>query len=183
MNRSSLVLLLFSFGAVRGLSSCVTAYEKTVGGDSDRVYEQVYKVDYHEMWTALGTALKEFPVETKNREAGLIVTKWVDNTSSKNFRDSYGATNAYIKAKYRLRLAVSKGFFEGLPSVQLSIQKEQLIQTDALDAFHLQPTEGIEEKSLVYRIGRVLWMQRELEQMEVRRRERELRGQGEESLQ
>jgi hypothetical protein len=72
----------------------------------------------------------------------------------------------YTKAQYRFRLVLAKGFFEGKPSVRVTVQKEQQYQRDVLEGWKNQETDGIQENSLLYRIGKVIEYRIRLQKIE-----------------
>ena len=101
-------------------------------------------------------ALKASPMEVVNRENGTLQTKWIDNTAERNLIDSAGSVSPYTKAQYRFRVSLAKGFFEGKSSVRISVQKEQQFQRDVLEGWRNQESDGVQENSLLYRIGKLI---------------------------
>jgi hypothetical protein len=138
------------------LSSCATAYRESIGTDTSKVLHRVFLTDYTTSWQSVLEAIKNTHLDVSSRESGFIQTKWTDNTTEKNFVDSFGAGNAYLTAQYRLRLHVTKGFYNGQPSVKVSVQKEQLVQRDVLEGWRPIESDSIDENTLLYRIGRII---------------------------
>jgi hypothetical protein len=163
-----LVLTLFSSG-------CMSAYRKSVGGDADRVYTRVLLSDYTVAWEAAVDALKASPMEVVNRENGTLQTKWIDNTAERNLIDSAGSVSPYNKAQYRFRVTLAKGFYNGVNSVRVTVQKEQQIQRDVLEGWVNQESDGIQENSLIYRIAKVIEYKLRLQDMENKRLNRQLK--------
>jgi len=147
-------------------SGCMSAYKKSVGGDTDQVYQKVFVADYGFAWEAAVEALKASPMEVVNRENGTLQTKWIDNTAERNLIESAGSVLPYVKAQYRFRVTLSKGYFEGHPTVRLSVQKEQQAQRDVLEGWRNQETDGIQENSLLYRIGKLIDFKSRLQSIE-----------------
>jgi hypothetical protein len=156
------------------LQGCMSAYVKSVGGDAERSYSRIFMGDYPVAWDSAVDALKTSPMETVNRENGTLQTKWIDNTAERNLIDSAGSVNLYIKAQYRFRVLLAKGVYDGSPSVRVSVQKEQQIQRDVLEGWINQPTDGIQENSLLYRIGKLIDFKTRFQEMENRKLKREL---------
>jgi len=165
-------LKIFALGLL--LPACMSAYVKSVGGDGERVYSKIFMGEYPFAWEAATDALKASPIETVNRESGTLQTKWIDNTAERNLIDSAGSVNLYIKAQYRFRVLLSKGIYEGSPSVRISVQKEQQIQRDVLEGWINQPTDGIQENSLLYRIGKLIEFKSRSQEMENQKLKRDL---------
>ena len=170
------------FGRSRGLSNalaaaialccvfasaaCVTAYKQSLGGETEQVFQKIYYTDFDTAWQSALDALKRSRLDVSNREGGFIQTKWTDNTDDKNFVDSFGGADAYLKAQYRFKVSVSKSFFNGRPAVKVSVQKDQLVQQDVLEGWVPIETDSIEENTLLYRIGRLISIKMKLARIE-----------------
>ncbi len=148
------------------LSGCMKAYVKSVGGNTEEVLTRIYRTDVNTAWQSVLNALKTSPLDISNRESGFIRTQWIDNTSHRNFIDSIGTGQRYLKAQYRFRVSVAKGFYQGKPSVKVAVQKEQLVKNDVLEGWRRIQTDAIDETTLLYRIGRLIFIQMKLAQIE-----------------
>jgi hypothetical protein len=62
-----------------------------------------------------------------------------------------------------LRVTVAAGKFNGLDSVRVSVRKEQLVERDVLEGERSIETDGVEEQTLLYRIGRLIAIQKKIE--------------------
>jgi len=151
------------------LGSCSSAYKKSVGGETSIPFERIYITDFNTAWQSVLDALKYNRLDVSNKEAGSILTRWTDNTVEKNFADSFGGTDAYLKAQYRFQINVAKGFYNGEPTIKVSVQKEQLIMRDVLDGWRPNESDSIEEKTLLYRIGRLIYIKMKLAKLEEER--------------
>lgn len=176
MNRAVKLLCI-----VMLLSSCMSAYKKSVGGDSDRIFTKIYISEYTLAWESAVDALKASPKDIFNRENGTIQTKWIDNTAERNLIDSAGSVSSYIKAQYRFRVTLAKGFYDGKPSVKVSVQKEQQIQRDVLEGYINQESDGIQENSLLYRIGKVVDYLKRIQDMENQKLKKQLENAAQDS--
>ncbi len=156
---SLLVFMLFSTG-------CMKAYIKSVGGDSEQVLSRIFRTDLNTAWQGVLSSLKSSPLDISNRESGFIRTKWIDNTSHRNFIDTIGLGQRYLKAQYRFRVSVAKGFYQGRPSVKIAVQKEQLVKNDVLEGWRRLNTDVIDENTLLYRIGRIIYIQMKIASIE-----------------
>jgi len=162
----SILVLATGWVMVTSTSGCMSAYVKSVGGDTERVFTQIYLTDYNTVWQASLEALKSVRLDVSNREGGVVQTKWTDNTAQKNFADSFGGPRTFLKAQYRFRLSVAKGFYNGEPSVKVAVVKEQLIQRDVLEGWQPVPTDRVDEKTLLYRIGRIVFLRIQMDEIE-----------------
>ena len=122
--------------------------------------------DYNTAWQAILDALKNTHMDIINREGGFLQTKWIENTSEKNFTDSFGTAAAYLKAQMRFRVNAAKGFYNGRETVKLTLEKEQVVQQDVLEGWQPAQTDGVEESTLLYRVGRLIYMRMKLAQLE-----------------
>lgn len=147
-------------------SGCVTAYKESVGGETTQVFSKIYLTDFNTAWQAVLDSLKSTRLDVTNREGGFVQTKWTENTAEKNFVDSFGSADAYLKAQYRLKVTVSKGFYNGQPSIKVTVQKDQLVQIDVLEGWRPIVTDSIDENTLLYRIGRIITIKTRLAQIE-----------------
>ena len=152
----------------------MSAYLKSVGGDGDQIFSKVYLGDYPLAWESAVEAMKTSPMEVVNRENGTLQTKWIDNTAERNLIDSAGSVNVYLKAQYRFRVLLGKGIYDGRNSVRMSVQKEQQIQRDVLEGWINQTTDGIQENSLLYRIGKVMEFKSKIQDLEAQKLKKQL---------
>ncbi len=155
----SLPLAALSLAAV--LSGCAEGYQATVGALPETTH-RIYITDFNTAWQSVQDSLKSVRTDISNRESGFVQTKWTDNTVEKNFSDR----GAFMKAQYRFLISIAKSFYNGRPSVKVTVQKEQLVQRDVLDGWHPEATDLIEEKTLLYRIGRLIYIRTKLAQAE-----------------
>ena len=155
-------------------SGCASAYKKMVGADTDQVFSKIYVTDYTLAWESAVDALKTSPMEVVNRENGTLQTKWIDNTAERNMLDSNGGVIPYVKAQYRFRVSLAKGFYEGKSSVKAVVQKEQQFQRDVLEGWKNMETDGIQENSLLYRIGKLIEFKTKLQNIENRQLKNQL---------
>ena len=170
--------LLVMAGSSLVQTACVSAYKKSVGGDTEQVFNRIFLTDYNTAWQATLDSLKSNRLDISNRESGFIQTRWTDNTAQRNFTDSFGAAKAYLKAQYRLRLTLNKGFYNGLPSVKVAVLKEQLVQFDVLEGWNAIITDSVDENTLLYRIGRIIFIRMKIAQLEEEKTRRELEAAG-----
>jgi hypothetical protein len=167
MPPSRILTLALAGTLLLGAGSCTTAYRHSVGIiDTVQVFTRIYLTDFNTAWQAVLDALKNSRLDISNREGGIIQTRWTDNTSEKNFTDSFGDADSYLKAQYRVRVTVAKGFFNGRQSIKVTVQKEQLYQRDVLEGWRPSETDSIDENTLLYRIGRIIYMRMRMGRLE-----------------
>ena len=158
------------------LNGCMSAYKKSVGGDTDQIFSKIFISEYSMAWEAAVDALKASPMEVVNRENGTLQTKWIDNTAERNMIDSAGSVSPYTKAQYRFRVSLAKGSLEGKNSVRMVVQKEQQIQRDVLEGWRNQESDGIQENSLLYRVGKLIEFKIKNEKIENQKIKKQIEG-------
>jgi len=147
-------------------TSCVSAYKETVGGETEQTFSKVYYTDFNTAWQSVLDGLKHNRLDVSNREGGFVQTKWTDNTDDKNFADSFGDADAYLKAQYRFKVTVAKSFFNGKPAIKVTVMRDQLVQRDVLEGWQPVETDSIEENTLLYRVGRLIMIKMKLSKIE-----------------
>lgn len=155
--------------------SC-TSYEKfKYITEEFEIPTEVFNADYNQSWQAVLQVMKKFDLSYKNQEAGVIKTRWIDNTSELNFSDSFGNSDAVKSAKFKLSLNVVKGFRLTREVSKVSIYKRQLVEQDFLQGWKEIPSDGILEKTLLYRINRLIVTDNQLRSIEKKKEEEELK--------
>lgn len=169
-----ITLVSLSFIGVTALSGCMEAYRKSVVGQAPQVFSQILLTDADTAWAATKEALKSVRIDVDNKEGGIVQTKWTDNTNDRNFTDSFGGADVYLQAQYRFKISLAPGAYDGKPSIKINVQKDQLVKKDVLEGWKPVESDGTEEKTLLYRIGRLAFMRMKLAQQEEARKKREL---------
>jgi hypothetical protein len=144
----------------------MTAYKQSVGAGSEDVYARLFLTDFNTAWQSVLDSLKKNTLDVSNREAGIVQTRWTNNTAEKNFADSFGDQDAFLKAQYRVSVSVAKAFYNGVAAVKVSVKKEQLVQRDVLEAWRPVSTDSTDENTLLYRIGRLISMRMKINSLE-----------------
>ena len=134
------------------INSCAS-YEKYRQITEDfELPSQLYKADFNQTWQAVIQVMKRFDVVFYNQEAGKVKTRWMDNTLQVNFTDSFGSNDKVKAAEFKLMVNVAEGFSYGRKVTKVTIYKRQRVEKDFLQGWKEIPTDGIQEKTLLYRI-------------------------------
>jgi hypothetical protein len=139
---------------------------------------KVFKADYNQTWQAVIQVMRKFDIAQQNQEAGFIKTRWMDNTLEVNFTDSFGSSDAVKAAKFKLVLNVVKGFRSSREVTKVTIYKRQLIEQDFLQGWKEEATDGITEKTLLYRIERLIATDNKLKEIDKAREKEQLQNSG-----
>lgn len=130
---------------------------------------QVFRNDYSQSWQAVLQIMQKYDLSLQNQEAGIIKTRWIDNTLELNFADSFGSSDSVKAAKFKLILNVVKGFRGTREVTKITVFKRQMVENDFLQGWKVVRSDGILEKTLLYRIERILAVDRRLKKIEEKR--------------
>lgn len=160
------------------LSGCAS-YEKFRQVTEElEIPARVYRADYNQTWQAVIQVMRKFDIAQQNQEAGFIKTRWMDNTLEVNFTDSFGSSDAVKAAKFKLVVNVVKGYRTGREVTKVTIYKRQLIEQDFLQGWKETQTDGISEKTLLYRIERLIATDNKLKEIDRAREKEQLESSG-----
>ena len=163
-------LLIIFFLAI---SSC-TSYEKFRQITEElEIPSKMFKADYNQTWQAVIQVMKRYDIAYQNQEAGKIKTRWMDNTLQVNFTDAFGSADAVKAAEFKLVVNVAEGYSYGRKVTKVTIYKRQRIENDFLQGWKAQPSDGIQEKTLLYRIEKLIENDNKLKEID-KAREKEL---------
>lgn len=136
------------------------------------VPSRIFRADYNQTWQAVIQVMRRYDIAQQNQEAGFIKTRWMDNTMEVNFSDAFGSSDTVKAAKYKLVINVVKGYRSGKEVSKVIIYKRQLLEQDFLQGWKEAPADGIMEKTLLYRISRLVAIDNKLKEID-RAREKE----------
>ena len=127
---------------------------------------QVYKADYNKVWQEVMQICQGYERESYNQESGVIKTRWKDNTLELNFADSFGANEAVKSAQFKLIINVVKGYRGTKEVTKVTVFKRQRVEQDFLQGYKTLRSDGILEKTILYRLERALAIQEKLQIIE-----------------
>jgi hypothetical protein len=153
---------LATFSLFFFLSGC-SSYEnfKHISEDLD-IPSQVYRADFNKVWQETVQICNAYEADTKNIESGVIKTRWKDNTQEMNFADN----DAVKASQFKLIINVAKGFRGAKEVTKVTVFKRQRVEQDFLQGWKILKSDGILEKTILYRIERALIIQEKLQKIE-----------------
>ena len=158
------------------ISSCAS-YEKFRQITEElEMPSKIFRADYNQTWQAVISVVKKFNIAQQNQEAGYIKTRWEDNTLELNFSDSFGSSDAVKSARFKLVINVVKGYRNSREVTKVTVYKRQLVEQDFLQGWKEVPTDGIMEKTLLYRIGRIVDNDNKLREIDKAREKEQLQN-------
>ncbi len=155
--------------------SCASYEQFQYMTEEFEIPSEVFNSDYTQTWQAVLQVMRSYNLSMTNQEAGVIKTRWTDNTLELNFADAFGSSDSVRAAKFMLIVNVVKGFRGDREVCKVTVFKRQMVEQDFLQGYKIIPTDGILEKSLLYRIGRNIQIENQLKKIEEKRqKEQEL---------
>jgi hypothetical protein len=169
MIKSFLQLIKFSFVgfSISILISGCSSYEnfKQVSEELE-IPSQVYRADYNKVWQEVMKITNKYDREVYNQEAGVIKTRWIDNTLELNFADSFGSNDAVKSAQFKLIINVVKGYRGNKEVSKVTVFRRQRVEQDFLQGWKVIRSDGILEKAILYRLERALTIESKLQEIE-----------------
>jgi len=136
---------------------------------------QTYPASFTLTWKSVIQAIRDkYPTDLLDQESGVIKTKWVDNTVELNFSDSFGNSDKIKFARFKMTINVSKGFQLGREVSRVEVLKRQFIERGPLQGLAEEKSDFTLEKTLLYRIDRIIKIERELEKIDQAKQQAEL---------
>ncbi len=153
--------LICSFLFILSLSGCALFRDNSGPPESFVVRDQMYYGSFDQVWRATQLALQNYPMKVNNMDLGVIETEAVKGYKvwSPPFKPEVSSGGM----AYSLNVRLVKGRSQNREVVKVTILKETQIQKDFFSDPERMPSDGLEEKSILYRIGRELQIEKALE--------------------
>jgi hypothetical protein len=113
---------------------------------------KVYHADYQKIWRATMLALEDYPIETEDNEKGSLKTESIQTETI--WKYPFERESALTAAKYTIHIKLIKGAVKSKPMVKVRILKKILEQKGFIADPKRIPSDGLEEKAILYRILR-----------------------------
>jgi hypothetical protein len=128
--------------------------------------ERVFYGEFDDVWRATQLALQaptSYPLRINNMDTGVIETEVVKGSLAWRAPDVEESAGGGFS--YRLIVRVIKGNASGRAAFKVIIQKDAQIQRDFFAEPEKLPSDGLEEKVILYRIERELQIDRALRRL------------------
>ena len=166
--------LLVFFVTFTLFSSCASYEKFKLITEELEIPSQIYGADYNQTWQAVIQVMKRYDISYQNQESGKIKTRWMDNTLQINFTDSFGSSDAIKAAEFKLLINVSEGYSYGRKVTKVTIFKRQRVEHDFLQGWKEKQPDGIQEKTLLYRVEKLIEIDSKLKKLDKEREKEEL---------
>lgn len=153
------------FLAVGLFSGCVSSPSSSVV-KSYSPKERVYFRPYDEVWRATQLAFSHYPIKMNNMDLGIIETDFVKGDQI--WSPPHKREKNYTGLKYTITARIIAGKSKKRKGTKVSIFKKVEKQRDFFAKVEKLPSDGLEEMSLLYRIGRELKIERALQNLQRR---------------
>ena len=167
--------LLIFFCCLSFFISC-SSYQKFRDTEEFEYPSYTYNSTYLQTWQGVISTMKKFELDSRDQVSGHITTRWINNTDSYNFINVLGFNKDVRDARFQLKIVVTKGFLYSREVTRVTIFKRQLIERNVLQGFQEIPSDGILEKTILYRIQRLLAIENRLKEIQIKKNQEEIRA-------
>ncbi|NBX92366.1 MAG: hypothetical protein EBQ85_03940 [Proteobacteria bacterium] len=135
-------------------------------------HTRLYVGTYDDVWLACLKSLNDYPLKVSNKDSGKIQTETVNGPYNELVLTYPAPLELPEKFRYSLRFNFAKLVSEktNKPLVRIRVIKELEQFQDFYTGWTSYPSDGLEEKVLLYRVQQVLNMERAISQSEQQRR-------------
>lgn len=148
------------------MTSCASYDEFKKVTEEYEFPSRVFRADFNQTWQAVIKIMKKYEIAQQNQESGYIKTRWIDNTLQLNFTNSFGSGEDVKVARFKLVINVTRGFAYGGEVSKVTVYKKQLIEKDFLQGLKPVFSEGILEKTILYRIETIIANDNKLKELD-----------------
>ncbi|NBX76246.1 MAG: hypothetical protein EBQ92_06800 [Proteobacteria bacterium] len=132
---------------------------------SDEAFRtRLYEGSYDDVWLAALKSLNDYPLRVSNKDSGRIITETVNGPYNELVLTYPGPLEQPERFRYSLKFSFARLVSEqtNKPLVRVRVIKELEQFQDFYTGWLSYPSDGIEEKILLYRIEQVLGMEKAL---------------------
>lgn len=125
---------------------------------------RIYEGSYDDVWLAALKSLNDYPLRVSNKDSGRIITETVNGPYNELVLTYPGPLEQPERFRYSLKLSFARLVAEQSKKalVRVRIIKELEQFQDFYTGWLSYPSDGLEEKILLYRIEQVLGMEKAL---------------------
>jgi len=142
------------------LTACALFAERPGPATYTGPREQVYYATYEEVWRATNLVLQPYPLRVSNMDQGILETDGI--RGFRIFTPVYKRESTSSAEQYKLVARVIKGSLERKAATKVTLTKDVTLQSDFFSDPKFLPSDGLEEKTILYRIGREIQIERAL---------------------
>lgn len=158
-------LIVVVFFQLLLFSGCVSQTSIKDQRPLDYPFFKVFPATYDQVWDATVRVLDIYNIARANREAGLLQTEPADYRNNPDLFEDPDRNPKLEEVRYRLKIKLSKAYIQETqePAVRVQVVKELSKYTNIFSDWERVPTDQLEEKVILYRIGKRLEITRALQ--------------------
>ncbi|MGE0529156.1 MAG: hypothetical protein AB7P49_19020 [Bdellovibrionales bacterium] len=122
--------------------------------------EQVFLANFEEVWRAVNLVVQPYPLRVSNMDQGVLETDMI--RGYRIWSPPHGDDVAPSGETYRLVIRVIKGIRDERSATKVTVVKDTQLQVDFFSDPKSLPSDGLEERSILYRVGREIQIDRAL---------------------
>ncbi len=162
--------ILFFYFIFTLLSGCSHFAPESVKKDKEVIInKQIFAAPYDKVWRAAQIVIAHYSIEINNMDLGVIETQFIkgpDGWHSPHIEKKY--SGGY---RYKISLRIIKGQLRGQDAVQVIALKTPEVKRDFFSTTEKIESDGLEEKSILYRIARELEIEQAIEKAQKKKQE------------
>lgn len=122
--------------------------------------EKVFRYSFDQVWLATQRAIQQYPMRVNNMDLKILETDYI---SSDKYWNPPHLDKLTAGDEYQLKIRVISGEINGEPAHKVSVLKDIVRKKDFFSETKKIPSNGFEERAILYRINRELVIERALE--------------------
>ena len=151
---SGLCALLISLALAINLAGC------TSPSGSDPFQTRIFEGNYDQIWMTVLKALNDYPIKVSNKDAGKVHTETVNGPYNELLFTYPDPLELPERFRYAMKFSLGKlEGSDGGPFIRVRVVKELERFQDFYAGWVSYPSDGLEEKILLYRIEHLLKME------------------------
>jgi len=133
----------------------------------DLPFSKIFVGDYDTVWGAVVSVLDIYSIAKARRESGHLETEWSKSRFNTDLYDHPIREKYLEEIKYRLKVKLAKGRVADSKqtAIRVQISKELSQYKDFVNGWVRIPTDHLEEKVLLYRIGQRVKIEKRLKRL------------------
>ena len=147
-------------GVLAASAGCALFEERAGPARTIGPREQVYSANFDEVWRAVSLVLQPYPLRISNMDQGILETDII--RGNRIWTPPYKPSGSTTGESYRLSVRVVKGAMSNRSATKVTIVKDGQQQVDFFSDPRPLPSDGFEEKAILYRVGREVQVERAL---------------------
>lgn len=152
---------LRTFLATLSIFSLITGCAALSPKEPQESYSAVFQANYDELWRALQKSISRYPIRLNNADTGQLETDLIK--PAQMWQPAHEKREFSPGERYFIKVSTTRGEMRGkTESVRLTIEKVMTIERDFFAGEQKKYSDGLEEKSILYRIQRELTMEQSL---------------------